>query len=193
MPRVVRASVLSRQHLVVALLSAGVFAAGLVAALGHDRHRSGIVELAGAIILTGAFLNLIGMARTLFAGAFLGERSVRIVNPLRTFRLAWRDIRGFTLASSRGLGGPYPCVAFAELRSGDWVRIFGIQAVERDRQRAEAAVGRLNRELALRTRSARQDAPVSPPSRERPQAGPRPARRREPARASSRPRRSEGS
>ena len=183
-PGGVRASVLGRYHLIAALVGGGVFAAGLIAALSaQHRHRHGLVAFAGAVILTGAFLFLIAMARTVLAGAFLGDRTVRVVNPLRTFRLAWRDVEGFTLGSSRGLGGPYPCVAFAELRGGDWVRMFGIQAVAGDRRAAEAAVARLNEELALRTR--RRDAAAVRAT------GPRPARRRGPDAASPRPPRSE--
>jgi hypothetical protein len=91
-----------------------------------------------------AFLGL-RMARL---GVFIEANGIRVRNPLRTRRLPWTDIRGFTL--SRSVLGEFGVV---ELHRGEAVRLWGIQPrkrvhVRRDR-RAESAIGALNRELQL--------------------------------------------
>jgi hypothetical protein len=64
------------------------------------------------------------VGRVVLAGVHLSAEGIRVVEPLRTRRLGWDQIRSFEF----GRFGPFlPRVAWVELTSGDRVRIWAIQ------------------------------------------------------------------
>ncbi len=128
-------------------VTSGVFAGGAIvyALVG----RAGWLPM--LVVVALAAFTFLRLAR---AGAFVDDRGVRIVNPLRTVRLPWEELAGFSL---RAHGG-FPALGFAERRDGSRVGIWGIQARSSSpaaRRAPEAAIAaleaRLEQERARRT------------------------------------------
>jgi hypothetical protein len=72
------------------------------------------------VIALAAFV-LLRLAR---AGAFVTDAGIIVVNPLRTVRVPWEDVAGFSLKRSGG----FPAVGFVDLVDGSRVQVWGIQA-----------------------------------------------------------------
>lgn len=144
---------LRRESLVYAIFG-GCFlllgAGGGIDAASDGRLGPGLLRLGAAWSMAVFFA--FRMARM---GVFVEEDGILVRNPLKTERVAWAQIRGFSLR--RAAFGEF---GVAELHDGRRIRLWAIQpgtriTFPRDR-RAELAIGGLNRELeAARSLAAR--------------------------------------
>lgn len=96
-------------------------------------------------------------------GVHVESDGVRVVNPLRSYRLRWDEIERFELA--RPAVGVYPLAGFVNLRSGRVIPIVGITVprffTRRLKPRAQAPIDELN----VLLRSANHPGPASAQSR----------------------------
>jgi hypothetical protein len=102
---------------------------------------SGLLRLGAAWPLATFFA--FRMARV---GVFVEQDGIRVRNPLKTEKLPWTCVRGFTLRRS-----PIGEFGVVELHDGRRIRLWAIQPASRmpfaSDRRAELAIGGLNREL----------------------------------------------
>ncbi len=94
------------------------------------------------------------VARLARAGVFVEEGGVKVLNPLRTVRVPWEEVAGFSLKPSGG----FAAVGFVDLVDGGRVQAWGIQARNKHpgaMQAPEAAIralqARFEAERARRT------------------------------------------
>ena len=131
------------QALIISIIGLGgaVFIAGLGLAFPAPWEERVIWVALGLAV---GYFCIFRVARS---GVFIEDGGVRVLKPLRTFRLSWDRIQEFTLKRH----GPFPVAGHLRLIDGSFVHIFGIQAPNRlfrpNDQSAQDIVKALNTRL----------------------------------------------
>ena len=137
----------AEQAVLIALI--GIIGSAVIAGIGLANSDSW-AERAGWILFAGLLLWFY-LFRCARSGVYVDAEGFRILNPLRTSRLGWADVRRFVIKRY----GPFPLMAHAELTNDEAIHIFGIQGPNpmfRPHSRsAQNEIDALNRRLYQRT------------------------------------------